>query len=102
MDEPQPIFSYDAAAVAATLNLIGEHASEHANVSENAKYSATTSTLAGTTMRVDASVDDSEDDCVLIGTSVPNPLPSTREGLVKREQDVLSGDTPFINTVSSE
>lgn len=39
------------------------------------------------------------DDCILLGENVPLPLQSTRDGLVKRENDVLSGNKPFILTV---
>lgn len=44
------------------------------------------------------------DDCLIVGeTSVfPMPFPSTNEGLVKRETDIISNDKPFNETVSFE
>lgn len=44
------------------------------------------------------------DDCLIVGeTSVfPTPFPSTNEGLVKRETDIISNDKPFNETVSFE
>lgn len=40
-----------------------------------------------------------EDDCVMLGTNVPRPLISTSEGLVKHQDDAISGDMPYITTV---
>lgn len=43
-------------------------------------------------------IENDPDECVIVGeTSVfPVPLPSTNEGLVKREMDVLSGNMPYL------
>lgn len=38
-------------------------------------------------------------DCIMIGSTVPLPMASTSDGLVKREHDVVSGDIPYIVTV---
>lgn len=44
--------------------------------------------------------DDSSDDCEMIGLFVPRPLESTPEGLIKKEEDDISNDKPFMTTVS--
>lgn len=51
------------------------------------------------TSRSDSS-QDSEDDCTMIGNTIPLPLNSTSEGLIKHENDPISKDKPFIVTVS--
>lgn len=47
--------------------------------------------------------DDSEDDCICESDKVPLPLPSTNwstsKGLIKRENDLISANIPFITTV---
>lgn len=42
---------------------------------------------------------DSSDDCIFESDDIPLPLPSTTQGLIKQENDRISGDKPFINTV---
>lgn len=42
---------------------------------------------------------DEDDDCVLIGEEVPRPLQSTRDGLVKCQDDPISMNKPFITMV---
>lgn len=44
------------------------------------------------------------EDCFIVGemSVMPLPLPSTNEGLVKRETDIISGNKPFTETVSFE
>lgn len=44
--------------------------------------------------------DDSNDDCMMIGDSVPLPLDSTEDDLTKQDDDPISNDIPFTNTVS--
>lgn len=49
--------------------------------------------------------DDPNGDCVIDETSIgkrgmPMPLPSTSDGLLKQENEVVSGDMYFIRTVS--
>lgn len=44
--------------------------------------------------------DDSNDDCIMIGDSVPLPLDSTEDDLTKQDDDTISNDIPFTNTVS--
>lgn len=44
--------------------------------------------------------DDSDNDCVMIGQIVPVPLNSTTEGLIKKDEDPISDDKPYITTVS--
>lgn len=46
---------------------------------------------------------DSEDDCIItdVSGSVFRPFDSTSDELVKRENDCISGDKPYIDTVSS-
>lgn len=41
-----------------------------------------------------------DDECEMIGESVPRPLVSTMEGLLKRENDSITNSKPFIVTVS--
>lgn len=43
--------------------------------------------------------EDDNSDCILVGETVPSPLASTCEGLIKRENDPISADKPFIETV---
>lgn len=47
----------------------------------------------------DNQVDD--DDCVIIGETsiIPKPLQSTIDSLIKRDNDIISGDKPFTETV---
>lgn len=46
---------------------------------------------------------DSDDDCLIVGSSnMPIPLRSTMEGLIKQDNDSISGNKPFIVTVSVE
>lgn len=44
-------------------------------------------------------IGDDDSDCEMIGEIVPSPLPSTSEGLIKRDSDPISSDTPFITSV---
>lgn len=41
----------------------------------------------------DSSSDD--DDCMMVGDFIPQPLRSTAEGLIKKEDDPISNDIPF-------
>lgn len=41
----------------------------------------------------------SEEDCIIIGSNVPLPLPSTSEGLIKHQDDPISDSMPYITTV---
>lgn len=43
--------------------------------------------------------DDFSEDCEMIGDTVPRPLASTSEGLIKIEGDIISNDKPFITSV---
>lgn len=50
----------------------------------------------------DETTDNSDDeDCVMLNKSVPRPLQATRESLIKYENDLISGNIPFILTVSN-
>lgn len=45
--------------------------------------------------------DSDGNDCLMIGDIVPRPLHSTAKGLVKYEQDKISGNIPYIITVNT-
>lgn len=44
--------------------------------------------------------DSDDDDCLMIGDDVPLPLHATAQNLVKYQNDEISGNIPFMNTVS--
>lgn len=45
--------------------------------------------------------DSDSDDCLIVDDTniIPMPLPSTTEGFIKQNNDIVSGDKPFIQTV---
>lgn len=44
--------------------------------------------------------DPDQDDCMILGASkIPMPLCSTSDGLIKYENDVVSGNEPFVTMV---
>lgn len=52
-----------------------------------------------TSFRDDASSDVSNDDCIMLGDTIPMPLNSTNDELIKRENDTISGNKPFNTSV---
>lgn len=85
--EPQPIYS-----------ACSEHIQELETLFERQR-SAQNQNAEGNDKDKDTD-DDSSDDCIMMGETVPQPLPSTVEGLIKQENDVVSADKAFIRTVS--
>lgn len=70
--------------------------------------SSTLNSASNSSIRHDANIaqanvdfdDDSSDDCEMMGGIIPLPLASTSEGLIKRDNDKISNNKPFITTVS--
>lgn len=76
--EPKPYYSAHRAHARALSNIIDRNDLESAN-----------------------DLDDCLDDCSIIGedNQVPRPLQSTTDDLIKRDNDIISGDKPFTQTV---
>lgn len=83
--EPQPIFCPYAAHIQELSRLLDrpcEDPGQDNEIAENENLS------------------DDPDACIMEGDIVPRPLPSTTQGLIKCENDLISASMPFITTVS--
>lgn len=100
--EPEPIFSLYNVNTGSLGDILNNTLNSSHNSSSspgtNASDNAIGSVSSANVNTQDFS-DDSSDDCVMIGQSIPLPLNSTSEGLIKRDNDKISNDIPFITTV---
>lgn len=79
--EDEPIFSHFRANSTSLAEIFNETLDSLSNMDNDAN-----------------SNDSSDEDCIIIGSNVPVPLPSTSEGLIKYQDDPIS-DKPYITFV---
>lgn len=108
--EPEPIFSVfhqnigslqDLFSSALNISLNTASSSNISCGSSNPPIQESANDGQDGDLQDDLHDDDSNDDCQLVGDpdSVPLPLPSTADGLIKQKDDPISNDIPFITTV---
>lgn len=83
--EAEPVFNYFSSANVSVQQFL-----------ENNFQIGETNAIAET-----SSLASNDDDCVLLGETVPAPLPSTLDGLAKQQNDPISGNKPFNSSVST-
>lgn len=103
--ETEPVFSLYNINSGSFEDLFNNTLISSLNLSSSAGSSAgpSASPSAGShhdnNSQTNASDSDSSEDCEMIGETVPRPLDSTAEGLIKRDGDPISNDKPFITSV---
>lgn len=92
--EPEPVFNLFRANSGSLNELLSNSVSRDASL--DVSHTSSTS-LQNDVHIVNNSI---EEDCVMIGDSIPLPLESTTDDLTKQDEDVISENIPYNNTVS--